>query len=238
MTQRRQPTNLKPTEEASILKHWNSSSTLRLHLVQVAKYFANARTAEDPLMTDIDCAGFGLCYNEYDADTGKLERMNMRIQYDRPVENADQIQTKLEQMIDEAKTVLSLKPKTDYVSPGASLNEKEFTMPPPLHFIYAAIGWAILYSMAYVDTVPTTLEFVRGIIGGHQPCANLLFAIFIIHAIEAVATVAIGIWAEFTLSNILKWWFLTHIFGFATLGPVVRIAFRRRADLDAKDDIQ
>ncbi|KAJ1342443.1 hypothetical protein BSLG_002988 [Batrachochytrium salamandrivorans] len=164
---------------SSILKHWNSNLASRL--VQVAKYFANARTAEDPLMTDIDCA--------------------------------------------------------DFHSPGASLNEKEFTMPPPLHFIYAAIGWAILYSMAYVDTVPATLNLSVALLVATNH-AQTYFAIFIIHAIEAVATVAIGIWAEFTLSNILKWWFLTHIFGFATLGPVVRIAFRRRADLDAKDDIQ
>ncbi|KAJ1328845.1 hypothetical protein BSLG_009889 [Batrachochytrium salamandrivorans] len=191
---------------------------LQQHLASASsssrKYFANARTAEDPLMTDIDCA---------------VGRMNMRISTTDPL----RMLTRSKQAgADDRRSKDGL--VLDYVSPGASLNEKEFTMPPPLHFYLCCnrMGYLIQHGICRYCT--NNAGIVRGIIGGHQPCANLLFAIFIIHAIEAVATVAIGIWAEFTLSNILKWWFLTHIFGFATLGPVVRIAFRRRADLDAR----
>ncbi|KAK5670250.1 hypothetical protein QVD99_003264 [Batrachochytrium dendrobatidis] len=183
--------------------------------------------------------GFSLCYNEIDADSGKMERIDMRIQYDKPVQSISQIKPKLKEMVHEATVALSMKPDKSYVSPGfESLKKKEFSVPSFMMWIYAAVVWTILYSMAYIDKIPSTLEFVRGILGGHQPCINLLFAIFVIHAVESLVILGLGVWAELSISKVFKWYILTHVFGVFVLGPVFQLAYDRRKDLDAKDDIK
>ncbi|KAL2915111.1 hypothetical protein HK105_205435 [Polyrhizophydium stewartii] len=233
--QRRRVGDLSADDETAIVRRWNETKPTAL--IQCAQYFANARAAKDVRMSEVDKAGFTLQYKEFNVDSGKLEEREMRIAYDRPVATAQQIESKLLEMADEAKVVLAMKPKTDYRPPGTT-KPTEFTRPPIFQMLLALGSWVLFLTMAFVPDPPRPVSLIQAFFGGMQACRNLLVAIVTIAVLQAFAAAGVCIWATMPLESAVKWFFYTLVFGFGTLGPVVKIAFKHKAEHDARSDVK
>ncbi|KAI8920433.1 hypothetical protein BC831DRAFT_479726 [Entophlyctis helioformis] len=233
-SRRKQAAGVDEGETDAIIKSWNT--TRGSALIHMALYFASAKTAADVCMSDLDTAGFTLQYVEKNVDHG-LQQVETRVQFDRPVGSLAAIEQKLEGMAYEARTALSMKPNKNYVAPGT--RKDELFVPPTLATsIGLTIFWTVLYCISCVDALPAPLEILRSIIGGRAACENMALGIVCIHVLECAAVFGFGLWSEIPLDIVAKWVGLTSYYGFATLGPFIKIAYKHRMKLDAAEDIQ
>eukprot|EP00842_Homolaphlyctis_polyrhiza_P003661 jgi/Hompol1/4296/HPOL_003572-RA len=181
-------------------------------------------------------AGFTLSYLEPNADTGVKDRLEMRIQFSETVDPS-QIAAKLTEMAGEAKAVLSLKPNKNYTPPGRD-KPTLLKYPSLLSWISMLLVWSAFMSLAFLPEVIYPLAVFRQAIGGMGASQNLVLGGVLIHAAEALAAVGFGVWAELPIEITFQYWFLIHFFGFAMLGPMIKMCLKRHEELEAKQEIR
>ena len=88
--------------------------------------------------------------------------------------------------------------------------------------------------MALPFRLPLRLELWRFKAGGPEQFQLMLFAALIMHLVESLAVIGIGIWTKFPRKELVKWWVMVIPFGVAALGPFVKTAAKRKFAEDAK----
>ncbi|KAI8924340.1 hypothetical protein BC831DRAFT_466075 [Entophlyctis helioformis] len=109
-----------------------------------------------------------------------------------------------------------------------------FVLPTLKQTANISVFYATLYSLAAVETLPAPLEYLRSFIGGRRGGEILALVIGAVHLVETAAVVSYGVWAQMPLGIVGKWAGLTAIYGVGTLRPFLKIARRRRANLDGR----
>jgi hypothetical protein len=100
------------------------------------------------------------------------------------------------------------------------------------------IGWTILLFLGTRATLlPLNLFLILDNLGGTELIWNIIIAILVTNAGLFFAVIVIGLFAEYPIAIIFKWAFTTLVFGFFSAGPMLKMAFKRRNELDSQSDI-
>lgn len=162
----------------------------------------------------------------------------MRIQFMERAKNRVEVEALLNRMAKEAKTVLSLKPNKNYVSPGKKKREL-FVAPSQVEHILTFLFYAVVSWFAFADQLPLKyLTRLRFIIGGQRAVQSILLAILVVNALMALSVIALAIWSDIPLWAATRWSLYTLVFGFATMGPFTKLAYYHKEESKKNDEIQ
>ncbi|KAJ3271861.1 hypothetical protein HDV01_006146 [Terramyces sp. JEL0728] len=222
-------------EFKEILEEYNAKPNV---LILFCRYFGNAKSAIGAVMSDIDSKGCTLEYVER-TDQG-LQRKEVTVQFGgQQAQTVNQLYQKLQSLVKEAEGGMRLNQEVDktYVPPGRKSNVLTlYEGPAQLEIILIVIWWTTLLVLAFVPfPEPLNLLFDQYI--GRSSVVNTLIALCTVNVGLALTVGGLCVYAEFPLEIISKWIFMTLLFGFLAVSKVVKIAYKRREQLDAADDI-
>ncbi|KAJ3324572.1 hypothetical protein HDV06_006476 [Boothiomyces sp. JEL0866] len=215
------------TEEEfkEILEEYNTKPNV---LILFCRYFGNAKSAIGAVMSDIDSKDQG------------LQRKEVMVQFSgQTAQTANQIHQKLKSLVKEAESGIRLNQEVDktYVPPGRKSNEvKLYEDPAQLEVILIAIWWSVLVIFAFAP-FPEPINNLFDLYIGRSNIFNTLIALVTVNIGLALTIGGLCAYAEFPLDILAKWILMTLIFGFLAVSKVVKIAYKRREQLDAADDI-
>jgi len=202
-------------------------------VIQMLKYFANSKS-ELVEITDIYTDGVELTYN----DGGVIK--DIFIAFERKVKDLGLAKKELMKLKREASSVLNMNVDKSYIPPGRETGEIIlFTNPSLKTYLATTLFWAVLYYISDLERLPTTIRMHILTIFDQDPTAimNIGISLVIINIGLSAVVLLMGLNAEFPLDILVKWIGLTLFFGFATAGPFVKLAYKRREKLDADDPI-
>ncbi|KAJ3031752.1 hypothetical protein HDV00_008140 [Rhizophlyctis rosea] len=225
---RKQPDALAEHEQ-ELLEYMNNK---KQDLVLMAEYYAKAKFAYQCKATEIDRTGFTIQYMDKNME-GELQQKDVRVQFQTPATNKETAKERIIATTKEARQALGLEIDRTYVPPGRK-GPKLFVWPNSTMMQVIIFFWILCAVLAYVPKLPLRVELWRFNAGGPEQFQWLLFSAVIMHLVESVAIIGMGIYTKFPPRILLKWWLLSIPFGIAALGPFVKTAAKRKFAEDAK----
>ncbi|KAJ3255087.1 hypothetical protein HK103_006630 [Boothiomyces macroporosus] len=222
-------------EFKEILEEYNTKPNV---LILFCRYFGNAKSAIGAVMSDIDATG---CTMEYVERTDQgLQRKEIMVQFSgQRAQTANQIHQKLKSLVKEAESGIRLNQEVDktYIPPGRKSNElKLYEGPAQLEIVLIILWWSVLVILAFLP-FPEPINALFDQFIGRSNIQNTLIALVVVNSGLALTVGGLCVYAEFPLDILFKWITMTFIFGFLAVSKVVKIAYKRREQLDAADDI-
>ena len=115
---------------------------------------------------------------------------------------------------------------------------KLFENPSSEEYLFIIFYWTILFIMIQPYLIPKPIfDLIIYGMGSYDGIYNIVFAIVCVNSALALAVLCTCMSAEFPLIVSLKWTGLTLFFGFMTASKAMKIAFKRKSQLEAEDDI-
>lgn len=125
-----------------------------------------------------------------------------------------------------------------YIPPGRVTSMKLFENPSSEEYLFIIFYWTILFIMIQPYLIPKPIfDLIIYGMGSYDGIYNIVFAIVCVNSALALAVLYTCMSAEFPLIVSLKWTGLTLFFGFMTASKAMKIAFKRKSQLEAEDDI-
>ncbi|KAJ3188875.1 hypothetical protein HDU85_004589 [Gaertneriomyces sp. JEL0708] len=216
---------LAPHEE-TLLKLINAQKD---HLKLFTLYFANAREADSPRVTEVDHAGLTLRYREksFVSKSNDLVDKEIRIQFNNPAYDLEGAKKQIAVLVKEAKDVTSTKVDKTYVPPGRE--QPRLFIPPSLQTVVYGLGlWGILLAAGFYHNIPPKIGYYHYALGGHELFRGVAIGIGAIHVVEAVVAIIIGITSGMPMWVNLLVGLLTIPFGLSAIGPHVKCCKKKR----------
>ncbi|KAJ3306817.1 hypothetical protein HDV03_003854 [Kappamyces sp. JEL0829] len=176
-------------------------------------------------------------YVEKSVDAG-LQQKEVRVQWNTPATTKAGLEQEMRILVAEVKSALHMKVDKSYIPPGREGQLVLFENPSTAEYLSTLVYWIFLFLLTqpwFIPQAVTDLVIQAG--GSLVVIGNISFGIGLIHIGLALAVLVMGLNSEFPIDPLLKWSGLTLFFGFLTAGRAIKIAYKRKFQLDEHDVI-
>jgi hypothetical protein len=140
------------------------------------------------------------------------------------------------QMEHEAIVAMGMKPDKSYKGPKKAI--KLFKAPDIFTTVFTISLWTLFIYMAYVEQVHPYVEPLRSFLNGIQGAQNALFALVMMHSVEVVIAIGLGIYSDLPIGVIVSYSFVIFFVGMNSLKECVKTAYKYRTEKLDQDEIK